>query len=51
MKSYAGDKDDKTNGLPKDSAALANEAARKAEAQIESIKEEARDELKKQQKQ
>ncbi|WP_252504773.1 hypothetical protein [Sporosarcina sp. Marseille-Q4943] len=51
MKSYAGDKNEKPNGLPKDSAAIANEAAKKAEAQIESIKEEARNELKRQQKQ
>lgn len=51
MKSYAGDKDNKQNGLPKDSAALANDAARKAEAQMESIKQEARDEMKRQQKQ
>ncbi|MFS0689553.1 hypothetical protein AB1K89_09935 [Sporosarcina sp. 179-K 8C2 HS] len=51
MKSYAGDKNEKPNGLPKDSAAIANDAAKKAEAQIESIKEEARNELKRQQKQ
>ncbi|MCG7343376.1 hypothetical protein MHZ92_04490 [Sporosarcina sp. ACRSL] len=51
MKSYAGDKDDQPNGLPKDSAGIANDAAKKAEAQLESIKEEARNELKRQQKQ
>ncbi|WP_432362342.1 hypothetical protein [Sporosarcina sp. UB5] len=51
MKSYAGDKNDKSNGLSKDSAQMANEAAKKAETQLESIKEEARNELKKQQKQ
>jgi len=51
MKSYAGDKDEKPNGLPKDSAGLANDAARKAEEQLESIKQEARNEMKRQQKQ
>lgn len=50
MKSYAGDKDEKPNGLPKDSAGLANGAARKAEEQLESIKQEARNEMKRQQK-
>jgi len=50
MKSYAGDKDGKQGGQKNDPAAIANEAARKAEAEMESIKEKARDEVKKQQK-
>ncbi|MDN4606597.1 hypothetical protein [Sporosarcina highlanderae] len=50
MKSYAGDRDDKQNNQAKDSSALANDAAKKAEAQMESIKEEARSEVKRQQK-
>lgn len=50
MKSYAGDKDEKPTGLPKDSAGKANDAARKAEEQLESIKQEARNEMKRQQK-
>ncbi|MCM3710536.1 hypothetical protein [Sporosarcina luteola] len=50
-KSYAGDKEDKQNGQPKDSAALANDAAKKAEMQVDAIKEEAQNEVKRQQKQ
>lgn len=50
MKSYAGDKDEKPNGQPKESASVANDAAKKAEEKMESIKEEARSEMKRQQK-
>ena len=49
-KSYAGGKEEKPDGLPKDSAAVANEAAKKAELKMEEIKEEARNEMKRQQK-
>jgi hypothetical protein len=49
-KSYAGGKDDKPDGLPKDSSAIANDAVRKAEMKMEEIKEEARNEMKRQQK-
>ncbi len=51
MKSYAGGKDDKMDGLQKDDAAKANEAAKKAEMKMEEIKEEARNEMTRQQKQ
>ena len=47
-KSYAGDKDGQ-NKNPQDAASSANEAARKAEQQVEDIKREAADEMKKQQ--
>lgn len=46
-KSYAGNKDDR-NHNPQDPASIANEAARKAEQQVEDIKREAADEMKKQ---
>ena len=49
-KSYAGGNDDKSNELQKDDAAKANDAARKAELKMEEIKEEARNEMKRQQK-
>ena len=51
MKSYAGGKDDKTDGLQKDDAAKANEAAKKAEMKMEEIKEEARNEMNRQKEQ
>ena len=51
MKSYAGGKDDKPDVLQKDDATRANDAAKKAEMKMEEIKEEARNEMKRQQKQ
>ncbi|MDW0116679.1 hypothetical protein QTL97_07005 [Sporosarcina thermotolerans] len=51
MKSYAGDKDDKqNNSRAKEPSSIANDAAKKAEMEMESIKEEARSEMKRQQK-
>lgn len=48
-KSYAGDKDENRKVSEGDSAAIANDAAKRAEQQIEDIKKEAQDAVKKQQ--
>lgn len=49
-KSYAGDKDDNQKLSENEDAKLANDAAKRAEQQVEDIKTEAYDEVKRQQK-
>lgn len=49
-KSYAGDKDDNRKHSESEDANVANDAAKRAEQQVEDIKTEAHDEVKKQQK-